>query len=321
VRQEQFERIHAPDWSAFQEWLDKLEKRKRDAVPQGSDYPALYRRICHHLALARAREYSPGLQQRLNHMALEGHQYLYRQQGRTASRILQFIVNGFPSCVRSMRGYVLASSLLFFGSWAAIAIAIVLKPDVIYSILEPVYVERMEGMYDARKDTLGRESESDLKMFGFYIYNNISIGFRTFASGLLFGIGTIFTIVYNGLVIGGIATHLTVAGYGETFWGFVAGHSSFELIAIVLFGAAGLGIGRQFIAPGRKPRWQAIRDQAALSLPIIYGATLMLLTAAFVEAYWSSGTWLPANVKYAVGGALWLLHIVYFVALGRHEPQ
>lgn len=39
-------------------------------------------------------------------------------------------------------------------------------------------------------------------MFGFYIFNNISIGFQNFVGGLVFGLGAIYVAVYNGLVIG-----------------------------------------------------------------------------------------------------------------------
>ena len=39
-------------------------------------------------------------------------------------------------------------------------------------------------------------------MFGFYIFNNVRIGFQTFASGLVFGLGTILYLLYNGVFIG-----------------------------------------------------------------------------------------------------------------------
>ena len=41
-------------------------------------------------------------------------------------------------------------------------------------------------------------------MFGFYILNNVSIGFRSFAGGIIFGLGTIFFLVFNGLILGGV---------------------------------------------------------------------------------------------------------------------
>lgn len=326
MKQEQFEALHRNEWEQFEDWLSVLSgsrKQLRQEASQRKSYPALYRRVCHHLALARARRYSTGLQQKLNHMALEGHQYLYRQQDRVLLGIARFLAYGFPRAVRDHGRYLLLSCLMFFATGIATGLALIWYPDLIFSIMEPSYVENMERMYDPANDVLGRErgSDSDVMMFGYYIFNNVSIGFRTFAGGLLFGLGTVFFLVFNGLVIGSVAGHLTLAGYVETFWGFVSGHSSFELIAIVLFGAVGLALGRRLIAPGRKPRWLAVRDQARDSLPVIYGATMMLVIAAFVEAFWSSTTWPPVELKYTVGILLWTLHILYFVVFGRNESR
>ncbi|WP_331351678.1 stage II sporulation protein M, partial [Cellvibrio sp. UBA7671] len=82
-----------------------------------------------------------------------------------------------------------------------------------------------------------RESSTNIEMFGFYISNNIGVSFRTFASGILFGVGSIFFLVYNGLLMGAVSGHLTNAGFTETFFTFVVGHGSFELTAICISGA------------------------------------------------------------------------------------
>src|SRR5690606_26373250 len=99
-----------------------------------------------------------------------------------------------------------------------------------------------------------RNASSDWAMFGFYIDNNIGIGFRCFAGGLFLGLGSIFFIVYNGALIGAVGGFLTERGLAATFYSFVATHSSFELIAIVLSGAAGLRLGQALVMPGRLTR-------------------------------------------------------------------
>ena len=154
-------------------------------------------------------------------------------------------------------------------------------------------------------------------MFGYYIKNNTGIGFQVFAGGLLYGLGSLFFLFYNGLVIGAVAGHLTQMGYISTFWGFVAGHSAFELTAIVLAGAAGFKLAAALIMPGRKSRALALRDNAQEAIGIVYGSATLFVMAAFVEAFWSSQPWIPLMVKYGVGIALWLLVIGYFTRLGR----
>jgi uncharacterized membrane protein SpoIIM required for sporulation len=158
-------------------------------------------------------------------------------------------------------------------------------------------------------------------MFGFYIYNNITIGFQTFAGGLLFGLGSLFYLVFNGLFLGVVSGHLTALGFTQTFWPFVAGHSSLELTAIVILGGVGLMLGYGAIAPGRMKRWHAIRDMATEAMPLVYGSVLMLVAAAFVEAFWSSTTWPPVQTKYLVGAFLWVLLGLYLLFMGRNEPR
>jgi len=330
MNQDAFEAKYEPVWDKFEGWISVLTNdRKRLRVDSslratiGPEFPAVYRQVCRHLALARTRRYSIALQQRLNDIALDGHQYLYQSRASLLGKFGRFLAIEFPATFRKQWRFMLASALFFYLPAVGIAIAVVNKPEVIYSLMEPMQVAEMELMYDPENSVLGRERESDTDayMFGFYIYNNISIGFQTFAGGLLFGLGSLFYLIFNGLILGAVATHLTVVGSASTFWPFVSGHSSFELTAIVIFGGIGLMIGYGAVAPGRKGRWQAIRDQAAAGMPLIYGGTLMLIIAAFIEAFWSSTTWPPIAVKYVVGAILWGGLTLYFTLLGRRGSQ
>lgn len=328
MKQETFERHYTDRWDEFERWSEVLDGAREADVAMderreiGREFPARYRQVCHHLSLARARHYSFGLQQRLNRLALEGHRHLYRARTPVLASILRFVGAGFPRAFRRHGRFVLFSALLFILPGAAMSIAMTLDPDLIYSLVDPAQVASMESMYDPANRSLGRErqSDTDFAMFGYYIANNVGIGFRMFAGGLLFGLGSMFFLGFNGLFLAAIATHLTAAGFSSTFWPFVSGHSAFELTAIVIFGGAGLMMGMAGLAPGRKKRWHAIRDRARDALPLVYGGGGMLVLAAFVEAFWSSTTWPPVSFKYAVGGVLWVLTIVYFWLPGRHEP-
>ena len=72
-------------------------------------------------------------------------------------------------------------------------------------------------MYDPANRRLGmREADTHLAMFGFYIWNNVRIGFQTFAGGLLVGLGTVWFLASNGVMIGAVAGYLTQIGFGAT---------------------------------------------------------------------------------------------------------
>jgi len=175
--------------------------------------------------------------------------------------------------------------------------------------------DRMYG--DAAATLRRRGAEPDWAMFGLYIRNNIGIAFQCFAAGLLFGIGSILLLAYNGASAGSIAGYLTWRGHGENFYSFVVTHGAFELPAIVLAGAAGLALGGALLAPGRRTRLAALREAAREAVVLVYGIAAMLLVAAALEAFWSSQRWIDPSVKLAVGGVCWLAVVAYLARQGR----
>ncbi|MBU4634093.1 stage II sporulation protein M [Pseudomonas chlororaphis] len=325
MKQSLFESRHQALWQRLREQLEQLERGQ--ATPETCiRFPEDYRRLCQHLALAQERGYSSFLVDPLQQLALRGHQQLYRQRSPLGARVLGFILAGFPQLVREEWRFVLAASLVFFGSLLGIGLLVYLVPELIYSVVSPQQVAEMQRLYDPDASRLGRLANraagEDWMMFGYYIMNNIGIAFQTFASGLLFGLGSLFFLFFNGLTIGAVAGHLTQIGYGATFWSFVVGHSAFELSAIALAGAAGLKMGWALIAPERLPRGEALLLAARTSVRLICGVILFLLIAAFIEAYWSSLTWPALWIKYLVGSACWLLVLAYLIFAGRrHAPE
>lgn len=327
MKQSIFVQTNETLWGQLEAWLDfqdlsRKERTKRKNEQPSLDFPETYRHVCHHLALAQSRMYSPLLIERLNQLVVRGHNRLYSSRLHFWHRLVEFFLRDLPQLVRQERNIVYLAALLFFGSLISMMVAIQLQPELVYSVIDGEQVAAMEMMYDpANKSRFGREREadSDVLMFGFYIRNNTGIGFQTFTGGLGFGLGTLFFLLYNGLVIGAVAGHLTEIGYIETFWSFVAGHSAFELTAIVLSGAAGLKLAQALIMPGRKSRRLALLDNSRIAIQIVYGAATLFIMAAFIEAFWSSQAIIPAQVKYAVGISLWLLVIFYFVRVGREH--
>ncbi len=331
MNRDQFVERHAGGWQRLEALLSRLEGSRPRAAggtrgaasgeAAAAALPELYRRLCHQLALARARRYGGDLEERLNRLALRGHQQLYASaRGASWERIGRFITREFPRHVRREAKLVGVAAALFLGTLLATAVGVRLEPDLAYSILGPAQTAAFEEMYDPESQE-SRPAATDFGMFGGYVYNNISIAFRTFASGLVAGIGAVFILVYNGLVIGAVAGHLGNAGLGETFYPFVIAHGAFELTAIVLAGAAGLRLGLALLAPGRLTRGRSILEAAHGAVPLLYGLTIMLLIAAFIEAFWSSTVTLAPGVRYGVGAALWALVAAYLLLGGRrHGP-
>lgn len=324
MRQKQFENENKTIWETYSRMIEALgkSKSKRPLNVRIEDLPETYRKVCYHYAIALNRQYSPALVTYLHNLVLSGHKYIYRSKPVWLSKILIFIGYIFPASIRRNAVYVAIATALFLLPAIFSGLSCYHDEEIIYSMMNEHQVRQMEYMYDPNNDKIGRTegrgSDTDLQMFGFYIRNNIGIAFRTFAGGMLAGIGSVFFLVYNGLILGSVAGHLTKLNFIETFWPFVSGHGSFELTAIVISGAAGLMLAKGIVAPGRYKRLPALKMMAKEALVMMTGAALMLLAAAFVEAFWSSGTQ-PIWMKYAFAAILWISMFSYFLFAGKFK--
>lgn len=323
LNQKAFEAAHSDQWASLEEMLNVLESAKfwRKYRVDTNDFPELYATLCQHHAIATSRGYSNNLTTRLHSLIGRGHQQLYRYRGNWLQNIFTFIAGGFPRAVRREWRVVSLAALLFFGPLFAMLAICAYNPEITDLVLGSQQREAMEAMYDPAESTFrpeGHEDSSAFLMFAFYIQNNVSIGFRMFASGILFGIGSAFIAVYNGIVIGAVAGHLSGIGYGSTFWSFVPGHSAPELLGLVICGAAGLMLGRALISPGQRTRRLALLEEAQSAIPLVLGASCMIAFAAIIEAYWSPRDSSIA-IKIAVGLAIWSLFLAYFLLAGRKK--
>ncbi|WP_442682776.1 stage II sporulation protein M [Stenotrophomonas sp. JC08] len=324
MRQEQFVTRYQHEWQQFEDWLQRRGDSARKVrgsldpdLPGDETIPERYRRLCQHLALARRRGYSPQLVERLQQLMQRGHNLLYRTPPPRWQRAVEFLIADFPQLVRNQAAAMWVACALFVLPLVGIFVLLQYQPELIHLLLDPRQIAQMEKMYDPAADRLGRDSGTDWAMFGHYIMNNISIGLRTFASGLLAGIGTVLVLLFNGITIGAVAGHLQQVGFGDPFWRFVVGHAPFELTAIVIAGGAGLQLGLKLLAPGRKRRIDALVEGGIIGARLCLGVAFMLLVAAFIEAFWSSTAAVPAWGKYSVSAVLWVLVLLWLGRGGR----
>ena len=71
------------------------------------------------------------------------------------------------------------------------------------------------------------------------LVNNIQVTLIAFVGGLLFGLGTVAALVFNGLLLGVIGGLAFGAGNGEAFVRLISSHGPLELSCIVVGGVAG----------------------------------------------------------------------------------
>jgi uncharacterized membrane protein SpoIIM required for sporulation len=305
-----FQAANQARWSELE---SELGRNPRQLDPDR--FLALYRLCCEHLALARSRSFPLHVIERLSSLTSRAHQIIYRQSDAGLERIARALLEDFPTSVRRLWAYIAIAAALLMVPTIAIAIATYLHPDLILSIVDRNTAAQFDQMYSPTAQAIGRPRDiaSDWMMFGFYIKNNIGIAFQCYATGVVFGLGSLFFLLANGMFGGGIAGYVASLGYGGTFFPFVATHSAFELTAIVLCGAGGLRIGQSVLLPDRLTRVAALELAARETSLIVFGAAVMLVIAAAIEAFWSSAPWVTPTAKYVCAGFCWTLVLCFFL--------
>jgi uncharacterized membrane protein SpoIIM required for sporulation len=315
--QDEFVAARKPAWDELDALLAKQRVLHRLPPLLIGRAAALYREVCADLMRARGAGYSAEVVDLLDALAARACAALYSAPPYRLSALWELLAYGFPQAVRRHARFVaLAAALFVLPGLLGFAGALRSRGFAVQIMTEPM-VAQMEKSYGDFGH--GRGESTDSMMASFYVYNNVGIAFRCFATGILFGLGSIFFLVYNGLLIGVVAGAVSNAGHGRNLFTFVAGHGAFELTAIVISGAAGIAMGYALVATGPRTRWDSLRAKAGDLFRMITGAALMLLVAALVEGFWSPSAILPP-VKWGVAILLHLLVFAYLVLAGRSVP-
>jgi uncharacterized membrane protein SpoIIM required for sporulation len=192
------------------------------------------------------------------------------------------------------------------------------RPEFAREVVGDAFLEQIDHMYSEPIDKLRDQGagRDDAFMAGFYIQHNTSIGLQCFAWGILFGLGSLYQLLSNGIVLGTIFGHMAVSPSAANFYTFVTAHTSFELTAIVVAGAAGLRMGWGLINTNGQSRMSSLRREAAHALPALFFSVVLFVLAAFVEGFISASV-LPYWAKAGVAISSGTLILAYVTLGGR----
>ncbi len=312
--QEEFVGRRQGTWTALNQQL--ITKKPLHRLPPAdiSRFSNLYRIVCADLTHARDVGYTPDLIAYLDSLAGRAHNLLYAAPPYRLRAAWDLVARDFPRTLRRHGRFFALGMLLFFGPLVLCGVATIFYPEFAYEVLSPDQLHGMAEMYSEAHT--GRDAETNSGMAGYYVHHNVGIAFRCFATGILFGLGSLYFLLYNGIVLGTIFGHVIAAGHGGNILTFACTHGVFELTAIAIAGGAGLQMGYALVATGGRTRLGSLRAAGPDVARIILGAAIMLCIAAAIEAFWSPSG-LPPPVKWGAAGILGILLAGYLGFAGR----
>jgi uncharacterized membrane protein SpoIIM required for sporulation len=150
-------------------------------------------------------------------------------------------------------------------------------------------------------------------MFVRIALNNIYVSFMVFVQGFFLGIGTVYGLFRNGVMLGAFEYYFFKQGLGMQSILVVFIHGTLEISAIVIAGAAGIILGNSILFPGTYSRGHSMRSGAMDGIKIMVGLVPVFIVAAFFEGYVTRHTGMPLWLSVSILSLSAAFIIWYFV--------
>ena len=311
-----------PRWERLETIVQSLERGQVKGLTAADllDVGRLYREATADLARLqsmRSRDLPPSeMEVYLNQLVARGYGQVYRNPPPRWGAFWHYLRFTLPAVFRETAPWTLFAFLTFFlgflyGLGAALAdsafVPLVVPPHLIEKVEEgKVWFDSILAV---------RPLASSMIMT-----NNISVSFLAFAFGMTFGLGTLYLMVFNGLMLGAVAGLCHTHKLDIPFWSFVLPHGVIELTAIFMAGGAGFLLATALLAPGDLPRKQALTGRARQAGRLVLGCVPLLVVAGIVEGFFSPAL-IPAGVKFTMAAVLFALLTAYLLLPSRRQPQ
>jgi uncharacterized membrane protein SpoIIM required for sporulation len=304
-----------PHWNRLEQLVAASGRRSVNALTPAElqELALLYRQSASDLSTVREDPTSRQLALYLNQLLGRAHNLIY--MGRRASRcgIWAFYKDSYPGIFRATLSDTFAAFVLFLA--AALA-------GVLMGLADPAFSRYFLGpgmMQSIENHKMWTDSIVTVKPLAStgILTNNLSVAFAAFAMGITAGIGTVYMMLTNGLLMGVVGVACWREGMSLSLWSFVAAHGVLEMPAIFIAGGAGLGIAKGLLFPGVLPRRESLVRAGARSVRLVLGTIPMLLIAGFVEGF-VSPTALAPSLKFLLAGGLGTLLVLYLMR--KAEP-
>ena len=279
--------------------LEALLTRQRNAnAQQLNRLGYLYRRVTSDLAVARRDFPQDRCVSYLNELASRAHSKVYQTTPLKRSSLWQFLCYGFPHVFRENLIFVVAAFLMFTIAFVGAYWSALRTPIFAEELASAGVVSHIKDLGD---NAWNNTAAGNRNMFAaFVMTNNIRVAFLAFAWGIMFMVGSVYILVYNGLLMGATAGLCHVNGVALALWSFVSPHGYIELTTIFIASGAGMKLGYSLIAPTHLSRKRTLMNAAKTAIRMLGGCVALLVVAGTIEGFVSPSE-LSNGVKIGFG--------------------
>lgn len=295
------------------ETWEALERELAAERPDPDVLRDLYAAVSDDLSYARTHYPNRSVKTYLNAKAASLSLSLQRNQRRGIA-VRKFFTETVPLELFSERRALAVAFAVFLGAFLIGWFSSVADPDFASSVLSDRYVEMTEENIEAGDPMAVYKDGSMLGGALGITGNNLRVALLAFVTGVLYGAGTLFVVIYNGVMVGTFQHFFFARGVGAESVLGIWTHGTIEIACIIVSGGAGLVLARGIIWPGTLTRARSFQLSALSGLRIMAGIAPFIALAGFIEGFLTRLTDLPTVLR--VGFLLLnLTFVVYYFIL------
>jgi uncharacterized membrane protein SpoIIM required for sporulation len=275
-----------------------------DATRMADDY----RLLAHDLARARRLLPDSRTREYLEAAYARAHATLHHGAWRLGATLLAVFRDDIPAVVWWLRPYILWSSLILVLAMGAGYALVHRYPELIALFASPDAIASVERGKLWTEGLLNIVPPSVLSVQ--ILSNNIVVSLFAWCAGFLFGLGTLYMLGLNGLMLGAAFAFVSLHGLHDQFLTFIVAHGCVELSVMCLSGAAGAAVGEALARPGAAGRIESFHLAALRTGKLLIACVLLLVGAGLIEGYVSPNPRFPLGARIAIGVGYWLLMVL-----------
>ena len=216
----------------------------------------------------------------------------------------------------------------FYIAFAVFAVSMIIgmlsskyDPEFAQLILGEDYVKMTQANIAKNDPMAVYKSQAPFDMFLAITVNNFLVAIRTFVFGFFMAIGTILSMLYNGIMLGSFQYFFIEQDLFKESFLTIWQHGVFEISSIIMAGAAGLVLGKGLVFPGNYTRFQSLRISARRGLKLLLGILPVLFIAAFIEGFYTRYTGALDSVRIFTIIISFSFVIGYFIVLPWYRSK
>ena len=221
----------------------------------------------------------------LNQLSANAYQKIYKTKSTDTNRIVSFWKTEVPLICYQYRKFIHIAFIIFAAFTFIGAISAANDGEFVRSVLGDDYVNMSIENIEAGDPVAVYKSGSNWGSFIGITINNLRVGIIAFVLGVFLGVGTLYIMFKNCIMLGSFQYFFYDKG---VIWESVRGiwiHGAMEIFAIVIECAAGLILGASILFPATHSRYTSFKIGAKTGIKILISTFPFTFAAGFLEGF------------------------------------